>query len=62
MLPWLLLEVDLPWQSNLSVLMPQLTNNVDEREILKWLESVTGDEFATKPLQEALKDGTVLCK
>ena len=42
--------------------MPQLNNSVDEREILTWLESVTGDEFGGKPMKEVLKDGTILCK
>jgi hypothetical protein len=42
--------------------MPQLNNSVDEREILTWLESVSGDELNGKVLKEALKDGTILCK
>lgn len=42
--------------------MPSTVDKL-EKEALKWLELVTGEQYdENKNAQETLKDGTILCK
>lgn len=42
--------------------MLQARNKDQEKEVLDWIEAVTGEKLPNGPYEDVLRDGVILCK